>query len=42
MQHQHLEVPIPRSIWKEIVLDRYVNFERLHASVGFDHNDTPK
>ncbi|KZT09949.1 uncharacterized protein LAESUDRAFT_645833 [Laetiporus sulphureus 93-53] len=44
MQQQGLQVPLPRSIWKDILLDRYVNFEKLFASMelGYDHDDEPK
>jgi len=44
MQRQQLEEPIPRSIWKEIVQDRFVNFQKLFAAMepGYDHHDEPK
>jgi hypothetical protein len=44
MQRQRLEEPIPRSIWKEIVQDRFVNFSKLFAAMepGYDHHDEPK
>jgi hypothetical protein len=44
MQRQQLEEPIPRSIWKEIVQDRFVNFRKLFAAMepGYDHHDEPK
>jgi hypothetical protein len=44
MQQQQLDVPIPRGLWKDIIQDRFVNFEKLFASmdVGYDHSETPK
>jgi hypothetical protein len=44
MQRQPIPDPLPRSIWKEIVLDKYVDFEKLHAGMdrGYDHDDEPK
>ena len=44
MQRQPLSDPLPRSIWKEIILDKYVDFEKLFASMdrGYDHDDDPK
>ena len=44
MQRQNLEEPIPRSPWKEIVQDRFVNFQKLFAAMepGYDHYDDPK
>jgi hypothetical protein len=44
MQRQQLEEPIPRSIWKEIVQDCFVNFQKLFAAMepGYDHHDEPK
>jgi hypothetical protein len=43
LQIQPLHDPIPRSIWKAIAQDQYVDFEKLHASMdrGYDHNDEP-
>lgn len=43
-QQQNLEVPLPRSIWKDILFDKFVNFEKLHAAMelGYDHDDEPK
>ena len=40
MQQQQLEEPIPRSIWRDIIQDRFVNFEKLYASMdlGYDHH----
>jgi hypothetical protein len=44
MQQQKLDEPIPRLIWREIVQDRFVNFEKLYASMdlGYDHQDKLK
>jgi hypothetical protein len=44
LQQQNLRDPLPLSIWRDIVNDKYVNFEKLFASTvpGFDHNDEPK
>lgn len=44
MQQQHLSEPLPRSIWKDILTDRYVNFEKVFAAMepGYDHDDEPK
>jgi hypothetical protein len=44
MQQQQLDEPIPRSIWRDIIQDRFVNFEKLYASmdVGYDHQDELK
>ena len=44
MQKRHIDEPIPRSIWREIILDSYVDFEKLYASMhpGYNHQDEPK
>ncbi|KDQ59561.1 hypothetical protein JAAARDRAFT_205592 [Jaapia argillacea MUCL 33604] len=44
MQQLQLSEPIPRSLWRDIIQERYVNFEKLHASMdpGYDHRDEPK
>lgn len=44
MQRQRLDEPIPRSIWKEIIQDRFVNFHKLYAAMepGYDHQDELK
>jgi hypothetical protein len=44
LQVQPLLDPIPRSIWKLIAQDLFVDFEKLHASMdrGYDHNDDPR
>ncbi|EMD30707.1 hypothetical protein CERSUDRAFT_60921, partial [Gelatoporia subvermispora B] len=43
-QQQNLEIPLPRSVWKDIILDKLVNFEKLHASMdlGYSHDDESK
>ncbi|KIJ89602.1 hypothetical protein K443DRAFT_15952 [Laccaria amethystina LaAM-08-1] len=44
MQVQPLADPIPRSIWRSVIQDHFVNFEKLFASMdkGYDHNDEPR
>lgn len=44
MQRQRLDEPIPRSLWKEIIQDRFVNFHKLYAAMepGYDHQDELK
>ncbi|KAF9496616.1 hypothetical protein BDN71DRAFT_727052 [Pleurotus eryngii] len=44
LQRQHMHEPIARSIWCEIIQDKYVNFEKLYASIlpGYDHRDEAK
>jgi hypothetical protein len=44
MQQQQLDIPIPHGLWKDIIQDRFVNFEKLFASmdVGYDHSEVPK
>ncbi|KAJ6616909.1 hypothetical protein B0H10DRAFT_1948773 [Mycena sp. CBHHK59/15] len=44
MQLQALVDPLPRTIWKSIVQDQYVNLEKINAAfeVGYDHQDEPK
>jgi hypothetical protein len=36
--------PIPWSIWRDILLDKYVDFKKLYAGMdrGYDHDDEPK
>ena len=36
--------PLPRSIWKSIIEDRYVNFKKLFAAMdpGYDPYDIPQ
>jgi hypothetical protein len=44
MQTQHLSDPIPRSIWRKIIQDDYVDFERLYGSTDrhYSHQDDQK
>ncbi|KAG5221141.1 hypothetical protein IMY05_C4463000500 [Salix suchowensis] len=44
LQRQHMHEPIARSIWRDIIQDRYVNFEKLYVSIlpGYDHHDEAK
>lgn len=44
LQSQSLTQALPRSIWKTILQDQYVDFEKLFASTepGYDHNDDLK
>lgn len=44
MQRRCFAVPIPRSIWRLIIMDQYVDFEKLFASIdaGYSHLDEPK
>jgi len=44
MRAQDLAQPLARSIWKSIVEDRYVDFEKLFATMdpGYDPNDDAK
>ena len=44
LQSQPLAQPLPRSIWKTISQDQYVDFEKLFASMepGYDHSDDLK
>ncbi|KAJ7694418.1 hypothetical protein B0H17DRAFT_931845, partial [Mycena rosella] len=44
MQLQDLVDPLPRSIWKCIIQDHYVDFEKVFAAMdsGYDHHDDPK
>ncbi|KAF5368147.1 hypothetical protein D9615_010186 [Tricholomella constricta] len=41
LQTQPLPDPISRSMWRSIVQDHYVDFEKLYATMdrGYDHND---
>jgi hypothetical protein len=36
--------PLPQTFWRKILLDAYVDFEKLFASMdkGYDHHDDPK
>jgi hypothetical protein len=44
MQLQPLVDPIPRTIWRNIIQDQFVNFEKLYASMdrGYSHQDEAK
>lgn len=44
LQQQTLEEPLPRSLWKDIIFDRFIRLDKLHATLqpGFDHRDEPK
>jgi uncharacterized membrane protein len=44
MRGQNISQPLPRSIWKLIIEDRYVDFAKLFASMdpGYDPYDDPK
>jgi hypothetical protein len=44
MQSQPLQDPIPRSIWRKIARDEYVDFERLYGSTdrNYSHKDDHK
>ncbi|KAF8805747.1 hypothetical protein BYT27DRAFT_7103856 [Phlegmacium glaucopus] len=44
MQSQHLPDPIPRSIWRKIIQDEFVDFERLYGSTdrNYSHQDDQK
>ncbi|KAJ7208695.1 hypothetical protein C8J57DRAFT_1098946 [Mycena rebaudengoi] len=44
MQQQSLCDPVPRSIWKEIIQDKFILFPKLFAAMepGYDHRDEPK
>ncbi|KAG6890479.1 hypothetical protein C0992_001147 [Termitomyces sp. T32_za158] len=43
-QLQRVHDPIPRAIWKLVILDDYVDFEELYATLykGYNHYDRPK
>ena len=44
MQKQPMPGPLPQSIWKDIILDKYVDFKKLYARMdqGYNHDDEPK
>lgn len=44
MQSQQLQEPIPRSIWRKIIQDEFVDFERLYGSTdrNYSHKDDYK
>ncbi|KAH9913725.1 uncharacterized protein B0H18DRAFT_1147359, partial [Fomitopsis serialis] len=41
MQQQTWRHPLPRSIWKDLVADKFVSFERIFATMelGYDHDE---
>jgi hypothetical protein len=43
-QFASVAVPLPRTIWRKIILDHFVDFEKLFISMekGYDHHDDPK
>jgi hypothetical protein len=44
LMQQQLDVPIPHSLWKDIIQDCFVNFEKLFTSmdIGYDHSEDAK
>jgi len=44
MRGQEIGQPLPRSVWKSIIEDRYVDFEKLFAAMdpSYDPYDAPK
>ncbi|KAJ6615963.1 hypothetical protein B0H10DRAFT_2435209 [Mycena sp. CBHHK59/15] len=44
MQLQTMVDPLPRTIWRLIIQDHFVDFEKLYAALGtgYDHQDEPK
>ena len=44
LQLARLDDPLPKAIWRDILADKYVNFEKVHATIssGFDHDDDAK
>ncbi|KAG6881850.1 hypothetical protein C0993_012649, partial [Termitomyces sp. T159_Od127] len=43
-QLQRVKDPISRAMWKLVIMDQYVDFEKLYATLdkAYDHNDEPK
>ncbi|KAG6894863.1 hypothetical protein C0993_010579 [Termitomyces sp. T159_Od127] len=43
-QLQRVKDPISRAMWKLVIMDHYVDFEKLYATLdkAYDHNDEPK
>ncbi len=41
LQLARLDDPLPKAIWRDILADKFVNFEKLYAAIdsGFDHDD---
>jgi hypothetical protein len=44
MQQQNIDASVGRSLWRDIILDRYVSFEKLYASMdpSYSVQDEPK
>ena len=44
VQRLPIQDPLPRAIWQDIILDRLIAFDKLHAALdsGFDWNDEPR
>ncbi len=44
LQLVHLDDPLPKVIWRDILADKFVSFEKLYAAIdsGFDHDDEAK
>jgi hypothetical protein len=44
MQRLPMPDPVPRSIWHDVILDKFVDLEKLYAGMdpGYDHDDEPK
>ncbi|KAM5540367.1 hypothetical protein V8D89_005825 [Ganoderma adspersum] len=44
LQLAKLDDPLPKAIWRDILADKYVNFEKVYAAIdsGFDHDDDAK
>ena len=44
LQLARLDDPLPKAIWRDVLADKYVNFEKLYAAIdsGFDHDDDAK
>ncbi|KAG6867738.1 hypothetical protein C0993_011806 [Termitomyces sp. T159_Od127] len=43
-QLQRVKDPISRAMWKLVIMDQYVDFEKLYATLdkAYNHNDEPK
>ncbi|KAJ8085819.1 hypothetical protein PM082_004637 [Marasmius tenuissimus] len=44
VRNLQLTDPVPHSVWKDILLDRYVNFDKLNHALQprYNHSDEPK
>ncbi|KAM5532491.1 hypothetical protein V8D89_013844, partial [Ganoderma adspersum] len=44
LQLARLDDPLPKAIWRDVLANKYVNFEKLYAAIdsGFDHDDDAK